>query len=207
MLCVETTPSTPAVNTDEEKRSPQTGDSPPGGVLSGDRGSNSPSISTSEVVEDLVENVTSSLGCPNLNHLHSDDGVSESDEDVVGSGSDELELEQGSLGSLEWSRDVEEHKYSSVDFTDSGGKASMYPGRKLTKALDFFMLLFPVALISKIVVQTNKYARSLIDKVNSRRTNARIMIWNKTDVSEMYNFLGVSIFMSLEPIRGGFRKY
>ena len=61
---------------------------------------------------------------------------------------------------------------------------------------DFFDQLMPDDLISKISVETNRYAAQMKSKTNLT-SNARLNTWYDTDTKEIKTFLGMTIGMGL----------
>ena len=79
---------------------------------------------------------------------------------------------------------------------------------KSNTALDFFMLLFTVELATKIAGETNEYAIGEIRKQHDRSdTNSKPRVWVRTCCNEIYRFIGIAIYMGLEPRKGGYGTY
>jgi Transposase IS4 len=84
-----------------------------------------------------------------------------------------------------WTRDI--HNIILPSFSSPFG--SIHLLRSTTSALHFFQLFLPLPLITHIVSCTNEYANS-----------KNIVDWIATDTSELYCFLGLLIYMGIDPL-------
>jgi hypothetical protein len=84
-----------------------------------------------------------------------------------------------------WSRDI--HNIILPSFSSPFG--SIHLLRSTTSPLHFFQLFLPLPLISHIVTCTNEYANS-----------KNIVDWTATNTSELYCFIGLLIYMGIDPL-------
>ena len=197
MFFADTPPQLPAEATEEPSRSPLSANSTPTAEASSSRGSSSSSSDTTELLDSEREDITNAN---NTNNDDSDEGDSDIDEGDEGELLVDNDLD---LSSLDWKSEVKTHTNSNKTFSKAGRVKGI---RNISNfsPLSIFKLLFPIALASKIADETNTYAKNEIRKTMSASRTVR---WIDTSACEIYRFIGICIYMALEPLRGGYREY